>query len=107
MYQTVVVYRYNASTFTPSSISHSAVTLHAFSLNVAPLEALRDLSTLLSEQGIIVRKLSNIRYGGLMAVYQIVPYIVPYIMPYISDHTNNLLNFYTLFTETFISILII
>jgi hypothetical protein len=103
MYQTVVVYRYNASTFTPSSISHSAVTLHAFSLNVAPLEALRDLSTLLSEQGIIVRKLSNIRYGGLMAVYQIVPYIVPYI----SDHANNLLNFYTLFTETFISILII
>lgn len=94
------MYRQNASTFTPSSISYSAVTLHALSLNVAPLEALRDPSTLLSEQRIIVRKLSNIRYWVFMAVYQTVPYISEH-------HTKNLLNIYTLFIETFISILII
>lgn len=94
------MYRQNASTFTLSSISYSAVTLHALSLNVIPLQALRDPSTLLSEKSIIVRKLSNIRYWIFMAVDQTVPYIS-------EDHTNNLLNTYTLFIETFISILII
>jgi len=100
MYQRVVVYRHNVSTFTPSSISYSAMTLHALSLNVPSLEVLRDPSTLLSEQSIIVRKLSNIIYWVFMAVYQTLPYIS-------EDHTNNLLNIYTLFIETFISILII
>jgi len=67
---------------------------------VVPLEAVRDPSTVLSQQSIIVRKLSNIRYWVFIVVYQTVPYIS-------EDHTNNLLNIYTLFIETFISTLII
>jgi hypothetical protein len=76
------LYSHNAITFTPSSISYSAVTLHALSLTVAPLETLRDPSTLFCEQTMIGRELSNTRYGVFMAVYQIVPYIA-------EDHINN------------------